>query len=241
MLQAVAGYDPKDPTSNRAPVPDYSVALRKDVQGLVVGVPRDYIEECRARTDPEVLTLVDKAIREFESLGARIAEVTVPTMKLATAANSVIYYNEYFNAHKRDIPTLIKSAATQRRARLYLGMLTGSADYIQAQRIRSRVKREFVETFQKVDLLVLPSQAGPAPKVNELEPLDTLYRHLTPEYVSPFNLVGLPTLVVPCGFSRTHLPIAVQIVGKPFDEPTVLRAGYAYQQQTRLFEQRPPI
>jgi len=241
MLQAVAGYDPEDPTSNRAPVPDYGAALREDVKGLVVGVPRDYIEECRARTHPEVLTLVDKAIRELELLGARIEEVTVPTLGLATAANAVIYYNEYFNAHKRDVPTLIKSAATQRRARLYLGMLTGSADYIQAQRIRSRVKREFAETFQKVDLLALPSQAGPAPKVNELDPLDTLYRHLTPEYVSPFNLTGLPTVVIPCGFSRTNLPLALQIVGKPFDEPTVLRAAYTYQQHARLFEQRPPI
>ena len=241
LLQAVAGYDPEDPTSNRAPVPDYGVALREDVKGLVVGVPRDYIEECRARTHPEVLTLVDKAIRELESLGARIEEVTAPTLKLATAANAVIYYNEYFNAHKRDVPTLIKSAATQRRARLYLGMLTSSSDYIQAQRIRSRIKREFAETFQKVDLLALPSQAGPAPKVNELDPLDTLYRHLTPEYVSPFNLAGLPTLVIPCGFSRTNLPIALQIVGKPFDELTVLRAAYTYQQHTRLFEQRPPI
>ncbi|MGH7845264.1 MAG: amidase [Candidatus Binatia bacterium] len=241
MLQAVAGYDPKDPTSNRAPVPDYGMALREDVRGLVVGVPRDYIEECRARTHPEVLTLVDEAIRELKLLGARVEEVTAATLKLATAANAVIYYNEYFNGHKRDVPALIKSAATQRRARLYLGMLTSSADYIQAQRIRSRVKREFAEIFHKVDLLALPCQAGPAPKVNELDPLDTLYRHLTPEYVSPFNLAGLPTLVVPCGFSRTHLPIAVQFVGKPFDEPTVLRAGYAYQQHARFFERRPPI
>ncbi|HWP56677.1 MAG TPA: amidase [Candidatus Acidoferrales bacterium] len=241
MLQAVAGYDPQDPTSSRAPVPDYRGALREDLRGFVVGVPRAYIEECRARTDPEVLALVDQAIRELESLGARIEEVSLPTLKLATAANAVIYYNEYFNAQKQDLPALIKTAATQRRARIYLGMLTGSADYIQAQRIRSRVKREFAEAFQKIDVIALPAQLGPAPKVNELDPLDTLYRHLAPEYVSPFNLAGLPTVVLPCGFSRNQLPIALQLAGKPFAETTILRAAYTYQQHAQLYRRRPPI
>jgi aspartyl-tRNA(Asn)/glutamyl-tRNA(Gln) amidotransferase subunit A len=241
ILQAVAGYDPKDPTSNHAPVPDYSVAIREDVRSLVVGVPREYIEECRARTDPEVLAGVDKAIGELARLGARLEDVTMSTLKFATAANAVIYYNEYFNAHRRDLPSLIKSAATQRRARLYLGMLTGAADYIQAQRVRSRVRQEFAEVFQKIDLLALPCQAGSAPKVSQVDPLDTLYRHLTPDYVSPFNLAGLPAISIPCGLSRNNLPLAFQMVGKPFDELTLLRAAYTYQQHARWYEERPPI
>ncbi len=240
MLQAVAGYDPQDPTSSSAPVPEYAGALNEDMAGMVIGIPRDYIHECATRTDAEVLTLVDKAIGELASLGARIVDVTLPTLKLATMANAVIYYNEYFTAHKSELPALLKSAAVQRRARLYLGMLTTASDYIQAQRIRSTVKREFAETFHSVDLLALPCQPGPAPKVGELDPLDTLYKHLLPEYSSPFNLAGLPALSIPCGFAR-DLPVALQIVGKPFDEPTVLRAGYAYQQHARWFERRPPI
>ena len=240
MLQAVAGYDAKDPTSSRAPVPDYSIALKEDIKGIVVGVPREYIEECAPRTDAEVLTLVDKAIAELASLGARIVEVTLPTLRLATAANAVIYYNEYFTSHKKELPTLLKTAATQRRARLYLGLMTRAADYIQAQRVRSKMKREFAETFRKIDLLALPCQPGPAPKIGELDPLDTLYKHLVPEYSSPFNLAGLPALSIPCGFAR-DLPVALQIVGKPFDEPTVLRAAYAYQQHARWYERRPPI
>ncbi|MBI4488843.1 MAG: hypothetical protein HY694_07130 [Deltaproteobacteria bacterium] len=241
LLQAVAGYDPKDPTSIRAPVPEYAAAVREDVKGMVVGVPRHYIQECRARTDSEILTLVDKAIGELEFLGARVEEVTLPTLKLATIANAVIYYNEYFTAHKSEAQTVMKSGATSRRARLYLGILTSAADYIQAQRIRSRVKREFAEVFCKVDLLALPGQPGPAPTVEESGPLDTLYKHLAPEFLAPFNLAGLPAINIPCGFVRANLPVALQLVGKPFDEPTVLRAAYTYQQHARWYEKRPPI
>ncbi len=241
LLQAVAGYDPKDSTSIRAPIPEYAAALREDVKGMVVGVPRHYIQECRARTDPEILTLVDRAIGELESLGAHVEEVTLPTLKLATIANAVIYYNEYFTAHKGDVPTLLKSAATARRARLYLGILTNAADYIQAQRIRSQVKREFAEVFRKVDLLALPGQPGPAPTIKESGPLDTLYKHLAPEFLAPFNLAGLPAISIPCGFARSNLPVALQLVGKPFDESTVLRAAYTYQQHARWYERRPPI
>lgn len=241
LLQAVAGYDPKDPTSIRAPILEYTRALREDVKGMVVGVPRHYIQECRTRTDPEILTLVDKAIGELESLGARVEEVTLPTLNLATIANAVIYYNEYFAAHRAEVPTLLKSAPTSRRARLYLGILTGAADYIQAQRIRSRVRQEFSEIFRKVDLLALPGQPGPAPTIRGTGPLDTLYKHLAPEFLAPFNLAGLPAISIPCGFSRAHLPVALQLVGKPFDEPTVLRAAYTYQQHARWYERRPPI
>ncbi len=241
LLQAVAGYDPKDPTSSRAPVPDYTRALNDDVKGMVIGVPRQYIDECKASTDPEILTLVEKAIWDLESLGARVEKVMLPTLRLATSANAVIYFNEYFTAHKNEIPMLLKTAATSRRGRLYLGMLTGASDYIQAQRIRNRVKREFAEVFCKVDLLALPAQPGPAPTLKESDPLDTLYKQLAPDFVSPFNLAGLPAISIPCGFTRAGFPVALQLGGKPFDEPTVLRAAYAYQQRRKWYEKRPPI
>jgi aspartyl-tRNA(Asn)/glutamyl-tRNA(Gln) amidotransferase subunit A len=241
MLQAVAGHDPKDPTASNAPVADYSSALREDVKGMIVGVPREYIDACAPRTDPIVLKLVDQAIEELKDLGARIQDVKVPTLNLATIANAVIYYNEFWAAHKSDASSVLKNGAAQRRARIYLGLLTGSADYIQAQRVRSRVRREFAEVFEKVDCLALPCQAGPAPLVKDVGPIDTLFKHVVPEYHGPFNLTGLPTLAVPCGFSNNKLPIALQLVGKPFDEASILRAGYAYQQSKRWYEQRPPL
>jgi aspartyl-tRNA(Asn)/glutamyl-tRNA(Gln) amidotransferase subunit A len=241
MLQAIAGHDPKDPTSSAAPVAEYASALREDVKGMVIGVPRDYIEECAPRTDPIVLKLVEKAIGDLKALGAKVETVTVPTLKLATIANAVIYYNEFWAAHKSDAAWVLKNGAAQRRARIYLGLLTGSADYIQAQRVRSRVRAEFAEVFRKVDCLALPNQAGPAPRVEDVGPIDTLFKHVVPEYHGPFNLTGLPTLSVPCGFSENNLPIALQLVGKPFDELTVLRAGYTYQQNTEWHGRRPPI
>ncbi len=241
MLQAIAGHDPKDPTSSAIPVAAYASALREDVKGMVIGLPRDYIDECAPRTDPIVLKLVDKAIEELKSLGTRVENVTVPTLKLGTIANAVIYYNEFWAAHKSDAEWVLRHGAAQRRARIYLGLLTGSADYIQAQRIRSRLRAEFAEVFSKVDCLALPCQAGPAPLVKDVGPIDTLFKHVVPEYHGPFNLTGLPTLSVPCGFSDSKLPIALQLVGKPFDELTVLRAGYTYQQNTEWHHQRPPI
>ena len=241
MLQAIAGHDPKDPTSSAAPVADYAGALRENVKGMVIGVPRDYISECAPRTESIVLKLVDTAIEDLKSLGARLEEVKVPILHLATLANAVIYYNEFWAAHKSDAAWVLKNGAAQRRARIYLGILTNSADYIQAQRVRSRLRAEFAEVFNRVDCLALPCQAGPAPLVKDVGPIDTLFKHVVPEYHGPFNLVGLPTLSVPCGFSEKKLPVALQLVGRPFDEVTILRAGYTYQQHLRWFERRPPI
>lgn len=241
MLQAIAGYDPKDPTSIDAPVPDYASALNDDIKGMIVGVPRHHIQECRSRTDPEIVTLVDKAIGALAALGARVEEVTIPTLKLATIANAVIYYNEHYAAHKGDTAALLKSGAPARRARIYLGLMTNSVDYIQAQRIRNRLKQECADVFGKVDLLALPGQPGPAPTFEETGALDTLYKHLGPDFLAPFNLAGLPALNVPCSFTRSNLPVALQLVGKPFDEATVLSAAYAFQQHAKLYERRPPI
>ena len=241
MLTAIAGHDPKDPTSSNMPAVDYAGALQENVKGMTIGVPRAYIDECAPRTDAIVLKRVDEAIGGLKSLGARVVEVKVPTLHLATIANAVIYYNEFWAAHKPDASTVLKTGAPQRRARIYLGLLTGSADYIQAQRIRSRCRAELAEVFQTVDCLSLPNQAGPAPLVKDVGPIDTLFKHVVPEYHGPFNLTGLPTLSVPCGFSGSNLPIALQLVGKPFDEVTVLRAGYTYQQQMKWYERRPPI
>jgi aspartyl-tRNA(Asn)/glutamyl-tRNA(Gln) amidotransferase subunit A len=241
MLNAIAGHDPKDPTSSTVPVSNYTSALREDVKGMVIGVPRDYIDECAPRTESIVLKLVDKAIEELKSLGARVEEVEVSTLNLATIANAVIYYNEFWAAHKSAAAEVLKTGAAQRRARIYLGLLTNSADYIQAQRVRSRVRAEFAEVFKKVDCLALPCQTGPAPLVKDVGPIDTLFKHVVPEYNGPFNLAGLPTLVIPCGFSENNLPIALQLAGKPFDEGTVLRAGYTYQQHMKWYERRPAV
>src|SRR5207249_12148341 len=116
MLQAIAGYDPIDPSSINVPVPEYGNALREDVRGLVIGVPRDFIALCREKTSPEILQMVDEAIGELESFGTRIQDVSLPTLKYATQANAVIYYNEHYGGHREEAKTAIQTRATARRA-----------------------------------------------------------------------------------------------------------------------------
>ena len=241
MLQAIAGYDSKDPTSIRVPVPYYSASLREGLKGVVIGIPRDYIKECEDQSDPEILVLVENAFKALQHLGAHLEEVSIPSLSYATLANAVIYSNENFASHKSNLHAVMKSAVASRRARLYLGALSGAADYIQAQRIRSRLKRELAKTFRQVDLLALPGQPQPAPLIEGADPLATLYRNMAPDFVGPFNLSGLPAMCVPCGFNSNHLPTALQLVGKPFDEPTVIKAAYTYQQHAKHYEQRPSI
>ncbi len=241
MLQVIAGYDPKDPTSIPAPLPYYTASLREDLKGYVIGIPLNYIEETKPRLDPEILTLVDRALIELESLGARLENVTLPSLKVATLPNAVIYANEFFAAHRNEVGRLLKASAASRRARLYLGALPSTADYIQAQRVRSRVKREFAEAFTKIDILALPAQLQPAPRLEGTDALATLYKNLRPDFAGPFNLARLPTLCLPCGLNHARMPVALQLVAKPFDKPTLLRAGYTYQQHAKHYEERPPI
>ncbi len=239
MLQSIAGYDSKDTTSSQAPVPDYSKALREDVNGLVVGVPRKYIS--KMNINPEVLGIVDKAIADLESIGAVVREIAIPSLEYATIATAVIYATEFYNVYKSDLSQAFEVASESRRTRLYLGALSSASDYIQAQRVRSRLRREFGEIFLKVDVLVLPSNPTPAPASKDVDPLNTIYKQLVPDLVSPFNLAGVPAMTIPCGFSSNNLPVGLQIVGKPFGEPVVLRVGYTYQQAARWHEQFPPI
>jgi aspartyl-tRNA(Asn)/glutamyl-tRNA(Gln) amidotransferase subunit A len=239
MLQAIAGFDSEDPTSVAGgAVPNYTAALKTDAKGLKIGVPRDYIEECRVRTDNDVLAHVDKAIDELKALGARVEDVKLPALQLATFTDAMIYYNEQFSAVRRNLKDIIKNGAPATRARMYVGLLTSAGDYVQAQRLRSRLRRECEDVFSRIDVLALPCQMKTAPTFDESGPLDTLWKHLEPEYQAPFNLVGLPALSLPCGFSK-NLPVALQLVGRPFDEATVLGAAYAYQQKMKWYEKRP--
>ena len=232
---------PHDPSASTAPVPDYSSALREDVKGMVIGVPRHFLAECASRTDPEIFRLVEQAIAVLSSLGGRIEEVTIPSMSHAYLATSVIYSSEYTTGHFQDAQEILAQGALSHRGRIYMGLMTSAADYLQAQRLRSRLQHERADVFRRVDVLALPCQLAPAPLCGDVKPLDTLYKHLLPEFHAPFNLTGLPAISVPCGFSRSGLPVALQLAGKPFDEPAVLRAAYSYQQQARWHEKRPSL
>jgi len=239
MLQATAGFDPKDPTCGRADVPDYSAELRSGVSDLIVGVPRSYIDQVKPA--PEVSELFDKALADLESQGARVEEVTVPCMEFATMANGLIYASEFYNVCKADLAKALQNASESRRARMFLGAVTTAADYVQAQRLRSRLKRELGEVFRNVQVIALPTNPAPAPLAAELDGLDTVYKMLGPDLPSPANLAGIPALSLPCGFSASGMPVGFQLWGRPFAESTVLRAGYAYQEVHRWYQKRPAL
>ena len=238
MLQAIAGYDPKDPTTSSAPVPDYSLALRDDIKGLTIGVPRHFFFVPDSNVNPEVLAIVDRGLEVLQELGANLEEVTIPSLEYVRAANSVIMLSEAYAFHERNLKSRPQDFGEMVRARFRIGGLFSASDYVQAQRCRKLVIREFAEVLQRVDLLAMPTMTQPAPA---FEGYDATSTARGPSFTAPFNLTGLPAISVPCGFTASGLPVGMQIAGKPFDELGVLRAAYTYQQHARWFERRPPV
>ena len=246
MLQAIAGYDPKDLASD-VTVPDYSAALREDVKGLVVGVPRDFITAPAAEMDPEALAIFDKALQDLESLGARVEEISIPSLHQAVTANLVTWYADSFAHAKRDIQSHPQIYGEVVRTLLHLGSLFTSDDYVQAQRVRTIIRREFAEAFGKVDVMAVPSTPKPQYAISDFRSDDRMNMFMRTGlanmiyFLSPFNVTGMPAMSIPSGFSKLGLPVGLQLLGKPFDEPTMLRVGYTYQQHAKWHEQRPPI
>ncbi len=238
MLQAIAGYDAKDPTTSAAPVPDYSRSLREDVKGLTFGVPRHFFFDPHPNVSPEVVATVEKGLHALEELGANLEEVNIPSLEYVRAANSVIMLSEAYAFHERNLKERPQDFGELVRARFRIGGLLSAGDYVQAQRCRQRIKREFADALRRVDLLVTPTMTQPAAAFEGYDPTSTVRG---PSFTAPFNVTGLPAISVPCGFTGGGLPVGMQIAGKPFDEPTVLRAAYSYQQHARWFERRPPI
>jgi aspartyl-tRNA(Asn)/glutamyl-tRNA(Gln) amidotransferase subunit A len=238
MLQAIAGHDPKDPTSSKAPVPDYSLSLKEDVRGLTIGVPRHFFFDPNPSVNPEVVAIVERGLEALGELGANLEEVTIPSLEYVRAANVIIMLSEAYAFHERNLKARPQDFGEMVRARFRIGGLLSAGDYVQAQRCRQIVKREFAEVLRKVDLLVTPTMTQPAAAFQGYDATSTIRG---PSFTAPFNVTGLPAISVPCGFTANGLPVGMQIAGKPFDEPTVLRAAYTYQQHARWFERRPPI
>ena len=238
MMQALAGYDPQNLTTSTAPVPDYSLSLREDIKGLTIGVPRHFFFAPHENVNPEVVATVEKGLKVLEGLGANLQEVTIPSLEYVRAANSVIMLSEAFAFHEKNLRTRPHDFGEMVRARFRIGGLFSASDYVQSQRVRKLVNREFAAVLQKVDVLVTPTMTQPAAAFEGYDATSTVRG---PSFTAPFNLTGLPAISVPCGFTASGLPVGMQIAGKPFDEPGVIRAAYAYQQEARWMEQRPSI
>ena len=236
MLGVIAGHDPRDRTSSSAPVADYRAALREDVRGLRIGILRQGIE-C---AEPETQNAVERAIAELELLGAVAEEVAVPHFEEMHIANSILYLAEGFAIYRETLERQAESLGQVFRIYTYLGALFTAEEYIQAQRLRSRTRREVAALFDRVDLLALPAASGPARPLADFDP----FMLAKPSRSAPleiFNLAACPALSVPCGFSTSGLPIGLQLAARPLDEAGLLRAAYTLQQHLGLHLRHPEM
>ena len=240
ILQAIAGHDPRDPTTSTVPVPDYTAALREDIRGLRVGVPRHYFFAEDPLIDRASLSVVERALNTLEDLGARVEEVTVPTLKYASAAVAPIMFGEAFTYHRQNLAGRPQQMGAMLKIWTRSGALFTAADYVQAQRVRKVLKRQFAQVLQQVDVIASPTMVSTAPLLEGYDQTRAI-RSGGPSFTAPHNLTGMPAISVPCGFDSSGLPVGLQIAGRPFDEATVLRVAHAYQLSARWSERRPPI
>ena len=238
MLQAIAGYDPKDPTTVDVPVPDYLASLYDGVRGLTVGVPREYFYEAAPGVDPQVIAAAERGLETLSELGAEIRDVDIPHIRYAQTANQVIMMSEAYSYHEANLKTRRQDYGELVRQRFLLGGLLSASDYNQALRMRRLIKDEMAAALGEADVLVTPTYAAPAPKIEGYAGATTLTQ---PSFTGPFNLSGLPAVSTPSGLSDEGLPMGIQVVGRPFDEAIALRVAYAYEQAARFIDRRPPL
>lgn len=262
MLNVLAGRDPMDSTSADVSVPDFTRAFKKkDVKKLKLGVPREFFAE---GLDPEVEAAVRQAIDGFVELGGEIEDVSLPHTGVAVATYYIVataeassnlarYDGVKFGLRAKECHDLLEMYRVTRqegfgpevKRRIMLGTYALSsgyydAYYAKAQAVRTLIKQDFEQAFEEVDVLVTPVMPTPAFQLGEkIE--DPLQMYLSDLYTISASLAGIPAIAIPCGFSRNGLPIGLQIMGRPFEEETVLRVARAYELATNWRKKRPAI
>jgi aspartyl-tRNA(Asn)/glutamyl-tRNA(Gln) amidotransferase subunit A len=249
ILRTIAGRDPMDSTSADVPVPDYFAELDRPVHGLKLGVAKEYFGD---GLNEEVRRAVESAIKKLRSLGCDIVPVSLPHTRyaiptyylIATAeasANLARYDGVRYGHRASGVKTLSEMYRRSRdegfgrevKRRIMLGTYALSAGYydayyLKAQKVRSLLAQDFVEAFRTVDAIVTPTAPTAAFRLGEKSD-DPLAMYLADIYTVTADLVGIPGISVPCGETKEKLPIGLQILGKHFDEATVLRVAHAYE------------
>ncbi|HYN88727.1 MAG TPA: amidase, partial [Ardenticatenaceae bacterium] len=241
LLGGMAGWDPHDPASVDVAVPDYLATLHDGVRGLRIAVDPAY---AFSSVDPEVEATVHQALSVLEVLGAELVEVRLARLGEAHEAPLVILLAEAAAYHEdflRTRPDDYEPGGP--RIRLEQALTIPGPEYARARRAGQWIRRDFELLFQDADLFALPTCAIPAPRIGQTDTqirgqTQTVLASLT-RFTRIFNLVGGPAITVPCGFSEGGLPIGLQLVGRHWDEATLLRAAYAYEQATNWRRRRP--
>jgi aspartyl-tRNA(Asn)/glutamyl-tRNA(Gln) amidotransferase subunit A len=237
LLQAIAGPDPRDPASVEVSVPDYAAALGGDLKGTTIGVVRGFYENDPG-LDPEVGSAVAAAIQKFRELGAGIEDVTLSPADDYHAACVVIMLSEAFAIHEPTLKTRWREYGEILRRRLIPGALLTGPDYVQATRMRRELALEMDRALERRTALLFPSSLVPAPRIEEVRPL-AFYEKAS--LTTPANVSGHPALSVCCGYTRAGLPMGLQLVGRRFDEATLLKLGDAYERATPWRDRRPAL
>ncbi|MFH1604266.1 MAG: amidase, partial [Pseudomonadota bacterium] len=224
MLQAIAGFDPADPSSVDESLPDYRRALGRDLRGVRIGVLRHFWEE-DIRVSNEVCVAMEEAIGVLRGLGARIEDARLRPLQDYYDVKNVITKSEVFCVHQRDLGERAMEFGPDFLGTTLGGSLFQSIDYVQAQRERTRMMEEMNGLYRRFDVL-LAANAGPAPKLAWKSPVEFWQARSAPGSMCiPFSITGGPALSVCNGFARSGLPLGMQIAGRPFDESIVLRVG----------------
>ena len=243
LMNAISGYDPYDSTSVNVDVPDYRESLKKDIKGIRIGIPDEYFIE---GMDPEVEKSLREAIDSFRKWGGEIQKISLPHTKYAVAIYYIIATAEassnlarydgvkyglrskgYRDLMEMYTQTRAKGFGKEVKRRIILGTYVLSAGYYEAyyrkaSQVRTLMRRDFEEAFQKVDVIVTPTAPTPAFKIGE-KTENPLQMYLSDIYTIPVNLAGIPAISIPCGFNHENLPIGLQIMGKHFDEGMLLK------------------
>lgn len=260
LLNLIAGHDEKDTTSINVEKKDYTKALKNDVKGLKIGVPKEYFGE---GINPEVKKALETAIEEYKSMGAIVEECSVPIAEYALATYYIIACAEassnlgrfdgirygYRTPNFENLKDIFVNSRTEGfgeevKRRIILGTYVLSSGYYdayykKAQQVRTLVKKEFDKAFEKYDVLITPTSPTVAFDIGQRSN-NPLEMYLADICTVSLNIAGLPGISIPCGVDSTGMPIGMQIIGKHFDEETILNAAYTYEQKIKFRENYKP-
>ena len=247
-IRAIAGHDPRDPLTRDLPVPDYQRALTGDVRGLKIGLPKECFDPDEVGVGQETLESVQAAVEKLRQLGAEVREVSIPLTRHAGATIRGITHPERVSLHPEWLRERPQDFHYNSRVAFMTGNLIPAEAYYKAQKLRVMIRQQVLQALEEVDVLAQPCSTAPAAVMDmgaRVESKEQASRSLLEANLrSMFSLAGVPALSVLCGFTSDGpggLPLALQIVGKPFDEETVLRTAHAYEQNTPWHNRRPPI
>ena len=243
-LAAIAGHDPNDPQTWDVPVPDYVAALDGNIKGLKLGIVSERVHT--DANDPEVRDAVLAATETLRGLGAEVQDVSIPLIVNSSEISYAIISSDAAMLNWDIISTdQLRELDHNNQVRLLMGSVIPATVYQKAMRLRDALRRQILGALQNVDGLIMPASSVPATLIPESTGLGTKADVIAGfkgrrGFTAPFNLANLPALSVNCGFTASGLPIGLQIAGRAFDETTLFRLAYAYEQATDWGERRPP-